>query len=207
MIALLSLCAMLAVCEGKEVKYPKETESQKQTEDPQNYEWPYDAMSSDWGGEEMEGFQLYQIPNEYIKTGGKLPEVVQVYTFCLCREYGVDYSTVLAIIQTESGFCWEAQSQSAFGYMQVIPSQHQDRIQRLSVEDIKNPYGNIRVGVDYLAELLQKYDGDYHKALTAYRWGPTGANRKYFSKGEEKSKYSKAVTKTAQRIRAEIEKE
>ena len=53
-------------------------------------------------------------------------------------------------------------------------------------------------------ELLKKYDGDYKKALTAYRWGATGAYRDYFSKGQESCAYADTVMERAGRIKKQL---
>lgn len=188
--------------ETQTITITQETEEVAATADPDNYEEPFCHMSADWG--DIKGFTLYQIPPEYKINWGKLPEVVQVYTFCLCRDYGVDYETVLAMIETESGYKWDAKSSAAYGYMQIIPEYHYNRMERLNVSDIRDPYGNIKVGIDFLAELLEKYGGNYDKALTAYRWGPTGAYRDYFSKGQESSDYSEKVMEIADRIKKQI---
>lgn len=169
--------------------------------DPDNFKEPFNRMSADWGADDVQGFTLYQIPPEYKCNWGVLPGVVQVYTFCLCREYGVDYETVLAIIEKESGYRWDAKSAVAYGYMQIIPEYHYDRMDRLHVADIQDPYSNIKTGIDYLAELLEKYGGNYDKALTAYRWGMAGAYEDYFGAGEESSPYSEEITEIADRIR------
>lgn len=181
-----------------------ETQEEEQPDaytDPDNFKEPFNRMSADWGTDDVQGFTLYQIPPEYKCNWGVLPGVVQVYTFCLCREYGVDYETVLAIIEKESGYKWDAKSAVAYGYMQIIPEYHYDRMDRLHVSDIQDPYGNISVGINYLAELLEKYSGNYDKALTAYRWGVTGAYTDYFSAGLESSAYSEEITEIADRIR------
>ena len=58
------------------------------------------------------------------------------------------------------------------GYMQVQRRWHEDRMARLGVTDLTDPYGNFRVGCDYLAELLGKYP--LEEALTAYNSGKPG---------------------------------
>lgn len=172
--------------------------------DPENFQWPFNTMSADWGGEDLEGFTLYEIPADYKRTGGTLPEVVQVYTYCLCRDYEVDFCTVLAVIEVESGYQWQASSGTAVGYMQISPKWHQERMERLGFADVMNPYWNIKTGIDYLAELLGRYDGNYSKALTAYCWGPSGAYDTFFRKGVEGSEYSQEVQERAEQIRKQL---
>lgn len=171
---------------------------------PENYQWPFNTLSADWGGDDVAGFTFYEIPAEYARTGGLLPEVVQVYTYCLCRDYGVDYYTVLGMIEVESSYKWDASSGRAWGYMQIAPGWHEERMARLGFTDILNPYQNIGTGIDYLAELLARYDGDYNKALTAYCWGPSGAYDNFFSKGLAGSNYSQNVLEAAQTIKERL---
>lgn len=171
--------------------------------DPDNNTYPFNRMSADWGSDDVEGFTLYQIPAGYKINWGKLPEVAQVYAFCICKQYGIDIDVVIAVIEVESGYRWDADSGEGKGYMQIVPAFHEDRMNRLNVTDIMDPYQNIRTGIDYLSELLGKYDGDYAKALTAYRWGPTGAYADYFSAGVYSCAYSEKVLGVVDRIRAE----
>lgn len=56
------------------------------------------------------------------------------------------------------------------GFMQVNPRWQEDRMEQLSVYDLKDGYGNILVGTDYLVELCEKY-GDISLALMAYNGG------------------------------------
>lgn len=65
------------------------TWQQEQDTEPDKYA-VFDTMSADWGGEE-DGFVLYEIPEEYSRTGGYFPEKMQVYTYCVCKQYGVRY--------------------------------------------------------------------------------------------------------------------
>jgi len=84
---------------------------------------------------------------------------------------------------------------------QIIPAYHAERMEKLHITDITNPYQNIKTGVDYMAELLERYNGSYEKALTAYRWGPTGAQQEYFSVGKTGCEYSESVIAAAGRVR------
>lgn len=184
-----------------------ETEEKKAVllpEDPYRTVYPYNTMSADWGGEDVVGFVYYEIPEDYAFYGGLLPQIVQVYTYILCNDYSVNYETVLAMIEIESGYKWNAESRSgALGYMQVIPEYHAER----QTDDLKNPYQNIRAGIKYLSELLEEYSGSYEKALTAYKCGPTGAQRNYFSAGKTSCEYSEKVLEVTERIRQQLESE
>ena len=64
---------------------------------------------------------------------------------------------------------------------------------KLGVTDLLNARQNIAVGVDYLAELLDHYDGNMEKALMAYNAGQLGAYNHYFSQGVYSNDYSAEV--------------
>lgn len=167
--------------------------------------YPFNTMSQDWGTDDVEGFVFYEIPDEYSSDGGYFPEVMQVYLWCICRDMGMDYEVAVAMIEQESGYHYdEVGRASDSGYFQVVPKYHKERMKRLEATDMLNPYQNALVAVDYMAELLDKYDGNIKKALTAYNYGPEGAYKYFFSAGVDANSYAKSVLKRAERIRREL---
>lgn len=178
-----------------------------QINDPDNDIYPYNTVSRDWGAGDLDGFTYYTIPEEYKLYGGCLPEITQIYTYCTCKNYGIDYATILAMIETESGYQWDVTAGDATGYMQIIPEYHKERMEKIGIQNIDNPYQNIRTGIDCMAELLKQYQGNYRKALTAYKYGPTGAEKKYFSKKEYTCEYAETVLEKANRIKEQLEQE
>ena len=178
------------------------------TPDISNLSWPFTTMSLDWDESVLEGWWHYDIPSSYAEAGGYLPDAVQVYIYALCKDYAIDYPTVLAVIEVESGYVYDAVSdEDAIGYMQVVLKWHEERMENLfgsSAEEILyNPYTNIRVGIDFLAELYADYES-MEMALTAYNLGVTGAEESIFSTGETDSDYASEVMRTAERIREEL---
>ena len=94
---------------------------------------------------------------------------------CACDASGVDMVLALAVIQQETNFRnVVGDSGESFGYMQVQEKWHKERMERLEVTDLMDPLSNFRVGCDYLAELLTRYD--LENALTAYNSGSPGAS-------------------------------
>lgn len=200
--------SVLAMAEETAEETAEEPEADNKTymldEDPYRTVTPFNTMSADWSGEDVKGFVYYEIPEEYAYYGGLLPQIVQVYTYILCNNLEVDYATILAMIETESAYKWDAESSSgAVGYMQIMPQYHTERV--AGSDGLENPYQNIRAGIEYMNELLAKYDGNYEKALTAYRYGQTGAQNKFFCTGQTGSDYSETVLKAADRIRKQLE--
>jgi soluble lytic murein transglycosylase-like protein len=123
----------------------------------------------------------------------------------LCADYEIPVEVVLAVIEVESTYKSDAVSKAgAKGLMQVIPEQHEPRMNRLNCTDLFDPYQNVTVGMNYLSELIDRYDGNFHKALTAYHHGPKGANDKFFGQGTYQTEYSLKVLETAEKIKSEM---
>lgn len=120
----------------------------------------------------------------------------------LCADYEIPVELALAVIETESSYQADAVSPvGAVGMMQVIPEYHEDRMNRLNCTDLFDPYQNVTVGMDFLSELIEKYDGNLHKTLTAYNYGQKGANDKFFGQGTYQSEYSLKVLETIEKIK------
>ena len=90
------------------------------------------------------------------------------------RTYGVEEGLIRAVIRAESNFRSESTSpRGAMGLMQLMP----DVAHNLGVENPFEPEENIRGGVALLRRLLDKYGGDYTKALAAYNAGEGAVDR------------------------------
>lgn len=114
---------------------------------------------------------------------------------------GVDPALVLAIIEKESGYDPDAAGDGgrSQGLMQIWRSAHEKRMEKLGVVNLYDPHDNVLVGIDILAEKLEKYE-DAEKALIAYNAGDAGAKKLYFSKGIYSNAYSRAVMEIAESI-------
>ena len=118
-----------------------------------------------------------------------------------CDETGIRYELALSVIWRESRFTnIIGDSGASVGYMQVQPRWHGDRMERLGVSDLADPYGNFLVGCDYLAEMLEKERG-VEWALMAYNGGPSYANK--MAKAEKVSKYAKDVLEYMNNLKTE----
>ena len=72
--------------------------------------------------------------------------------YCVCPEL------LMAMIETESSGNPDATNGTCKGLMQVSEKWHRDRMERLGVKDIYDPYGNVLVATDYFMELAEKYE-------------------------------------------------
>lgn len=85
----------------------------------------------------------------------------------LCEKYRVDPHLARAVMRCESGGNPNAVSRAgAIGLMQLMPG----TAKGLGVNP-KDPERNLEGGIKYLAQLADKYDGDYVKTLAAYNAG------------------------------------
>lgn len=100
-----------------------------------------------------------------------LEEELQLHIAALCEEYHIQPELVLAVIEQESQYNPEAigDSGNSLGLMQIQPYWHGKRMQQLGCNDLLDPYQNVAVGIDILAEKLAK--GSTEWALMAYNGG------------------------------------
>jgi hypothetical protein len=80
---------------------------------------------------------------------------LQDHIFSLCEKYEVSPALVIAMIEQESTYDPKAvnYNETCFGLMQVYEYHHTPRMNRLGVTDLFDPYQNVTVGIDILAEL------------------------------------------------------
>lgn len=122
---------------------------------------------------------------------------LQAHIINECGGYGIDPAIVFAMIERESSFRADAVGDNgkSFGLMQIQKKWHEDRMEKLCVTDLMNPYENVLVGIDYLAWQLDRYDGDMAKALVGYNQGHFKETVTGYAKGVlERSEEIKVVT-------------
>lgn len=121
---------------------------------------------------------------------------LQIFIADLCAKNHIAPELVLAVIGQESNYRADAigDSGNSFGLMQIQKRYHLERMERLGVTDLLNPYENVAVGVDIIAEKLAK--GSTTWALMAYNGGESYANALQ-ARGEI-SDYAEAVLQAAE---------
>lgn len=120
--------------------------------------------------EEVDTVKYFNIP---------LDANIQDHIFKKCDEYGIDPALVISIIKKESNYRANVMGDNgrSYGLMQIQARWHQTRMTKLGVTDLLDPYQNITVGVDYLAELFRTGKST-EWVLMAYNGGSSYANSK-----------------------------
>lgn len=92
----------------------------------------------------------------------------------VAREFDVDEALVRAVIHVESAYNPYAISpKGAYGLMQLMPG----TAQRYGVKNLFDPTENVRGGVRYLRDLMQKFGNNLDLTLAAYNAGENAVLR------------------------------
>ena len=137
------------------------------------------TLSAELDAEEL--LDISEPPGGYVYFDVPLDDELQEYIFDICQDYGVDPELIVSMIFHESNFdsavIGTNDSGYSYGLMQIMPCWNQARMEKLGCLDLLNPYQNVLVGVDLMAEYIEKGYG-IEWALMAYNGGPSYANRK-----------------------------
>lgn len=120
----------------------------------------------------------------------------QEYIYEISEEYCVCPELIMAIVERESSGRADAENGGCKGLMQVSEKWHKDRMERLGVESLYDPYGNILVGTDYLMELAERY-GDIYTVLMVYN-GTSNAVTK--AEAGEYSSYAIGIVERSEQL-------
>ena len=114
--------------------------------------------------EVVEPVKLYDVP---------LDAELQIHIIRTCEEHHIDPAIIFAMAWSESRYTVDAigDDGNALGMLQIWPYWHSGRMGRLGCDDLLDPYQNVVVGIDYLAEQIERYDGDVAAGLTSYNAG------------------------------------
>ena len=123
--------------------------------------------------------------------------------------YDLDSAILVSLVDSESTRNIWAVNGTHKGLTQVTAKWHQERMDRLGVTDLYDPYGSILVCADYLDELLgigekKGYGRSIEYALMRYNMATDTANSMY-ARGEI-SGYAKKIVKRAAEYQEEKEK-
>jgi len=90
------------------------------------------------------------------------------------RKHDVRPDLVRAVVQVESAYNpYARSSKGAAGLMQLMPA----TAQQFGVKNAFSPEENLRAGVAYLRQLLDRYENNEELALAAYNAGPNAVDK------------------------------
>lgn len=120
---------------------------------------------------------------------------LQRYIIETCKEYQINPSIVIAMCFYESSFNANAVGDNGegMGLMGINPRWCWPEMEKLNCPDMRDPYQNVTVGIDILAQKMAKYDGNPEMALMSYNAGDAGAHRLWFDKGIYSTTYSSNI--------------
>lgn len=110
--------------------------------------------------------------------------------------YDIPSEILQALMFVESSnYIYATSSCNAQGLCQIMPKWHYNRMSRLGVTDLYDPYSNVLVCADILNDLRYgQYGYDWSWVLMAYNMGEHGATIRYES-GEVSNYANKIITK------------
>ncbi|HEX2210002.1 MAG TPA: lytic transglycosylase domain-containing protein, partial [Longimicrobium sp.] len=135
----------------------------------------------------IERYKEYTIPRDLAEN---------IYDIAL--EENIDPDMAFGLVRTESAFKNSATSHvGAIGLTQLMPSTARWLKPGVTTRDLREPETNLRIGFKYLAELIEKYDGDKELALLAYNRGPGTVDRVLKRGGNPDNGYPDMVLRDA----------
>ena len=120
---------------------------------------------------------------------------LQRYIIETCEKYTINPSIIIAMCFYESSFNADAigDNGECMGLMGISPRWCWPEMEKLNCTDMRDPYQNVTVGIDILAQKMAKYDGNTEMALMSYNAGDAGAHRLWFDKGICSTTYSSNI--------------
>lgn len=98
---------------------------------------------------------LFGVPVHADNAASYIDEEYIQYCVEIGEEYGLCPYILVALIERESSGHPDAKNGSCKGLCQVSEKWHKDRMQRLGVTDIYDPYGNILLAADFIMEMAE----------------------------------------------------
>ena len=143
-------------------------------------------------------------PIEPIRYDVPLDGILQEYIIKEALEHHINPALVFAIIERESNYDCEAVGDggNSIGLMQINTYWQQDRMDKLGIADLFNPYENVKIGIDILSELISRYE-DISLMLMAYNGGPGYADS-MSAVGIYSTEYSEYVIKRMMKFDCDV---
>lgn len=149
-------------------------------------------------------FVMLTIPMQVLSANRTVMNEEQVMK--MAEEIGGKYNIcpefLTAIAFRESNYNPNAEYDGCVGLMQISPKWHVDRMERLYVSDLREPYGNMLVAADYLLELFEQY-GDPGMVLQIYNGDSNSES--YWNENSEMSEYAMDIIEMSEELEVKYE--
>lgn len=126
------------------------------------------------------------------------------------RRQDLSPALVLALIRVESsGYNFAKSHKGALGLMQLLPTTAAHVARKIGepwdgAASLYDSDTNVRLGVAYLRQLVDRYNGSVRTALAAYNWGPSRISRFIRAGKAVPSGYAKRVLSAYGEMRAPV---
>lgn len=156
-------------------------------------------------------FQPYTFWYDYNRNTGEAIQIntqplsteLQEYIYSLCKEHNLSFPLIMAQIGAETDFRTNLKSDvGAIGLMQIRDSIHYELMDYLGVDDLYNPYQNVKVGINLMHLYFDEYE-DTNLALMVYNCGLSGAKR-LWNKGIYNTSYTREILTVSQKYEEEF---
>lgn len=133
-----------------------------------------------------------------------LSEELQIHIFEECEKHNIAPAIIIAMIERESDFDASniGDKGNSLGLMQIQPKWHQERMDRLGCTDLLDPFQNVTVGIDIVAE-LKEMNPDIYWVLMAYNGWTEYANKRMESGNI--SEYALGIVEMASELERGVE--
>jgi soluble lytic murein transglycosylase-like protein len=137
----------------------------------------YDRLEEDRGTEETARDRaIAESVREYADFGLTAELAGDIYDIAM--ESNVDPDIAFGLVRAESSFKNTSTSHvGAVGLTQLMPRTAAWLVPGTTTAELRNPETNLKIGMKYLKQLIDKYEGDVDLALTAYNRGPGTVDR------------------------------
>lgn len=124
-----------------------------------------------WAESEADMVRVHTIEGAVTRWGIDTELAEKIFDYA--EKHDIEPDMAYGLVFTESTFRERAVSHvGARGLTQVMPRTAKWLDPTVSARDLFDPDTNLDLGFGYLRQLIDKYDGDVDKALTAYNRGP-----------------------------------
>ena len=128
--------------------------------------------------EEEPSAEAKKLAEKYRKSGFKVSDRLALQIHEAALENGIKPEVAFGLVKTESGFKTAATSHvGAIGLTQLMPATARWLKPGTTRSDLRDTETNLNIGFQYLADLIEKYDGNTKLALLAYNRGPGTVDR------------------------------